>query len=114
MRTFRLAGFALVAASFFITACEREPALEAPAPPVSPRDAGASADASGLAAPLAAPSDVPEPTCESRIAERVLAAPSARHDAYAQGLPEVIVHAQIDPVLFLRWPDERPRSAEAA
>jgi hypothetical protein len=110
MRTLRLARFALLLTSLFAVACERVPSAQVsvPAP-----DAGSSADAAVIVAPVVAPSDAP-PTCEARIAERALMTPSARHDAYAHALPEVIVHTQIDPVLFLRWPDERPRSAQAA
>lgn len=53
------------------------------------------------------------PTCEQRIADRGFEAPSAEHDAYVAGLPEVLVHARIDPVLFLRWPDVVERGDEA-
>lgn len=83
------------------------PAHTAPALPVP--DASAVVDGgSSVVEPSA-----PAPTCEEQIVERALLVPSERHAAYTYALPEIVVHARLDPVLFLTWPDERPRSAEA-
>lgn len=100
---------AALASLLFATACD--PAVQTPSP--ATRDASVTTDAADPHAAVDAPAPV-APTCEMRIADRGLAAPSARHSAYLDQLPEVLVRAQIDPVLFLRWPDAAPRSADAA
>ncbi|MFO0685843.1 MAG: hypothetical protein U0234_27540 [Sandaracinus sp.] len=101
---------AALASLIFTTACD--PAARTPMPIPAPRDAGVTTDAAQARA--AEPPTPVAPTCEMRIAERHLAAPSARHLAYVDSLPEVLVRAQIDPVLFLRWPDATPPSAPTA
>lgn len=114
MRT-RMARFALLA-SLSLLACERAPLTGPPAPVDSVTDAGAVADASIEAAAPAVSAHAPPaaPSCEDVIAARGLHAPSTRHAAYTGALPEVLVHAPIDPILFLRWPDAQPRSERAS
>lgn len=70
----------------------------------------------GAAGARAQPPDAgsaPAPSCEERIAARALVPPDARHTSYQRRLPEVLVRAEIDPVLFLRWPDAGPRTRRA-
>ncbi len=65
-------------------------------------------------ADTASPGTTAAPTCEERIAARALHPPDPRQVAYQRRLPEVLVRAEIDPVLFLRWPEARPRRRRAA
>jgi hypothetical protein len=95
---------------FALLGCQTAPAAPAPAAP----GATPSVPDAGLADAGLADAALPAPTCEEQIAARELGALTSRHEAYARALPEVIVHARLDPVLFLRWPDERPRSEAAA
>ncbi len=105
---------AALASLIFASACD--PAAGTPAPMPMPsrvsRDAGVTTDAAEARPAPERPTPA-LPTCETRIADRRLSAPSARHLAYVDSLPEVLVRTQIDPVLFLRWPDAAPRSAAA-
>ncbi len=94
-----------------LLACETSAGTEAAPLPIETTDAGANADGSVTDVIPAADA---APTCEQRIAERAFEAPTSRQAAYQRALPEVLVHARVDPVLFLAWPDARPRTASAA
>ena len=119
MRTLRPVALALL-----LLACGTTPRLEQapaaePSPPdarcasVSDRGVASAPDAGGeVAAGSAVATPALAPSCEARIAERALEAPSARHEAYLRRLPEVLVHARIDPVLYLSWPDEGAAASE--
>jgi hypothetical protein len=110
MRTFFQPALALL-----LLACGTAPVLELASAPAD--DASDVVDAtssnSGGDAPAFRPAIDPAPSCEERIAARALDAPSARHEAYFRRLPEVLVHARIDPVLYLSWPDEDASDEEA-
>lgn len=116
-KTTRRRGTAVVshvalAIALSLAACARPaPRVVSPALATSALRARAAEDKQS-AAPHHGPADAA--SCEARIAERALPPPGPRWVAYTRRLPEVVVRAQIDPVLYLRWPDEQPRSAQAA
>lgn len=103
----------LLASTLLLGACGRAPSTSTTTSLVPTADAGPVADASSpSSSPSPSLSPAP-PSCEELLAARALPAPSPRQVAYTDRLPEVLVRTQVDPVLFLRWPDAAPRSARA-
>ena len=105
---------ALLASALSLAACESGTARAARSrattvvSPIADEAQGAVVPDDGPRAPRA-----DAPTCEDRIAASALEPPSPRTTAYVRRLPEVLIRAPIDPVLFVRWPDEHPRGARA-
>lgn len=106
----RAAAFVIAALS--LAACGGGPAIASVRASLAASKQSAATRDGG--APASSPSTAETSSCEARIAARALPPPGPRWVAYARRLPEVLVRAQIDPVLYLRWPDEQPRSAQAA